>query len=156
MGSILMINFVFIDLEITRKGLEKKTDNNFRLDYVCSNGFECRKTRLLKLKEHGGGGAKHQFGCDKNIGIWMGSFLCSLNLIVAAKFNSLMRFRSYQRGEGTSLCRVYGYVPLTRVDFSLPKIQNRPYLLKFYSNLVSNAQLKCQNPSCFQLLFPAA
>ena len=42
-------------------------------------------------------------------------------------------------------------------------LQNMPYLLKFYSrtgcffdNLVSNAWLKCQNPSCFQLLFPAA
>ena len=42
-------------------------------------------------------------------------------------------------------------------------LQNRPYFLKVYSrtgsffdNLVSNAQLKCQNPSCFQLLFPAA
>ena len=42
-------------------------------------------------------------------------------------------------------------------------LQNRPYLLKVYSrtgsffdNLVSNARLKCQNPSCFQLLFPAA
>ena len=42
-------------------------------------------------------------------------------------------------------------------------LQNRPYLLKFYSrtgsffdNLVLNAWLKCQNPSCFQLLFPAA
>ena len=42
-------------------------------------------------------------------------------------------------------------------------LQNRPYLLKFYSrtgsffdNLVSNARLKCQNPSCFQLLFPVA
>ena len=42
-------------------------------------------------------------------------------------------------------------------------LQNRPYLLTFYSrtgsffdNLVSNARLKCQNPSCFQLLFPAA
>ena len=66
-------------------------------------------------------------------------------------------------GGRTYLCRVYGYVPPTRVDFSLPKIQNRPYLLKFYSrtgpffdNLVSNAQLKCQNPSCFLLLFLAA
>ena len=42
-------------------------------------------------------------------------------------------------------------------------LQNRPYLLKFcsrtgffFDNLVSNARLKCQNPSCFQLLFPAA
>ena len=42
-------------------------------------------------------------------------------------------------------------------------LQKRPYLLKFYSrtgsffdNLVSNAWLKCQNPSCFQLLFPTA
>ena len=42
-------------------------------------------------------------------------------------------------------------------------LQNRPYFLKvysrtgsFYDNLVSNAWLKCQNPSCFQLLFPAA
>ena len=26
-----------------------------------------------------------------------------------------------------------GYVPLTRVDFSLPKIQDRPQILKFYS-----------------------
>ena len=34
---------------------------------------------------------------------------------------------------GTSLCRVYGYVPPTRVDFSLPKIQNRPQILRFYS-----------------------
>ena len=34
---------------------------------------------------------------------------------------------------GTSLCRVYGYVPPTRVDFSRPKIQNRPQILKFYS-----------------------
>ena len=39
-------------------------------------------------------------------------------------------------------------------------LQNRPYLLKFYSrtgsffdNLLSNARLKCQNPSCFQLCF---
>ena len=42
-------------------------------------------------------------------------------------------------------------------------LQNRPYFLKIYSrtgsffdNLVSNAQLRCQNPSCFQILFPAA
>ena len=42
-------------------------------------------------------------------------------------------------------------------------LQNRPYFLKFYSrtgsffdNLVSNTRLKCQNPSCFQLLLPAA
>ena len=42
-------------------------------------------------------------------------------------------------------------------------LQNRLYLLKFYSrtgsffdNLVSNAQLKRQNPSCFHLLFSAA
>ena len=40
---------------------------------------------------------------------------------------------SKARGGGTSLCRVYGYVPPTRVDFSLPKIQNRPQILKFYS-----------------------
>ena len=39
-------------------------------------------------------------------------------------------------------------------------LQNKPYLLEFYSrtgsffdNLVSNAWLKCQNPSCFQLCF---
>ena len=38
-----------------------------------------------------------------------------------------------QNPGGTSLCRVYGYVPPTRVDFSLPKIQNRPQILKFYS-----------------------
>ena len=36
-------------------------------------------------------------------------------------------------GGGTSLCQVYGYVPPTRVNFSLPKIQNRPQILKFYS-----------------------
>ena len=36
-------------------------------------------------------------------------------------------------GGGTSLRRVYGYAPPTRVDFSLPKIQNRPQILKFYS-----------------------
>ena len=56
------------------------------------------------------------------------------------------------RGGGTSYCRVYGYVPSTRVDFSLPKIQTRPRFLKFYSrtgsffdNLVSNVK----NASCF-------
>ena len=36
-------------------------------------------------------------------------------------------------GGETSLCRANGYVPPTRVDFSLPKIQNRPQILKFYS-----------------------
>ena len=42
-------------------------------------------------------------------------------------------------------------------------LQNRPYFLKIYSrtgsffdNLVSNGQLKCLNPSCFQVLFSAA
>ena len=34
---------------------------------------------------------------------------------------------------GTSLCLVYGYVPLTSVYSSLPKLQNRPQILKFYS-----------------------
>ena len=39
-------------------------------------------------------------------------------------------------------------------------LHNRPYLSKFYSRtgsffdiLVSNTQLKCQNPGCFQLCF---
>ena len=36
-------------------------------------------------------------------------------------------------GRGTSLCQVYGYVLPTRVDFSLPKIQDRPQILNFYS-----------------------
>ena len=36
-------------------------------------------------------------------------------------------------GGGTSLCWVHGYVPPTRVNFSLPKIQNRPQILRFYS-----------------------
>ena len=66
-------------------------------------------------------------------------------------------------GRGAPLCRVYGYVPPTRVNFSLPQIQNRswilnfffrnrPWFLKFYSrtrscfdNLVSNVE----NASCF-------
>ena len=63
-------------------------------------------------------------------------------------------------GGGTSLCQVYGYVPPTRVDFSLSKIQNRPQILKFYSrtgsffdNLVSITQLKCQNPVVFSFCF---
>ena len=30
------------------------------------------------------------------------------------------------------ICWVYGYVPPTRVDFSLPKIQNRPRILNFF------------------------
>ena len=36
-------------------------------------------------------------------------------------------------GRGASLCRIYGYVPPTRVDFSLSKIQSKPRLLKFYT-----------------------
>ena len=35
-------------------------------------------------------------------------------------------------GRGTSLCRVYGYVPPTRVDVSLPKIQNMSQILNFF------------------------
>ena len=108
-------------------------------------------------------------------------------------------------GGRTSLCRIYMYVPPTRVNFSLPKSRTGPKFWSFtpeqalpfdvllqnrinfslpksrtgpkfwsftpeqalpfevllqnrilFDNLVSNAWLKCQNPSCFQLLFPAA
>ena len=79
---------------------------------------------------------------------------------------------SWTRRGGTSLCRVYGYVPPTRVDFSPPKIQNRPqifevllqnrpYFLKFYSrtgsffdNLVSNASAQMSKiPVAFVFCF---
>ena len=55
MGSILIGGgpfryFVFSGLEITRKNLEKKTNNYFKLGYVCSDKFEFKKTRQLKLK----------------------------------------------------------------------------------------------------------
>ena len=85
----------------------------------------------------------------QNIPAWIGLIDCMWQLHQGALCVGI-----YNQG-GTSLCRVYEYVSPTRVDFSLPKIQNRPQILKFYSRTGSFLTIWSQTP-CSNVKIPVA